>query len=106
MCVIPYGTQEGEISFCAYNTGVGWRNVIEEMRQVASTKDWYAQKGRHQIYAGNRPVPLPKSLRRELPVVAVEGGNGNGNGQGESHGHAHGPEAQAQGCGTGCGCAH
>ncbi|MBA2503290.1 MAG: radical SAM protein, partial [Pyrinomonadaceae bacterium] len=25
MCVIPYGTQEGEISFCAYNTGVGWR---------------------------------------------------------------------------------
>ena len=23
MCVIPYGTQEGEISFCAYNTGVG-----------------------------------------------------------------------------------
>jgi len=25
MCIIPYGTQEGEISFCAYNTGVGWR---------------------------------------------------------------------------------
>ncbi len=73
---------------------------------MASTKDWYAQKGRHQIYAGNRPVPLPKALRRQLPVVAVEGGNGNGNGQGESHDHAHGQEAQAQGCGTGCGCAH
>ena len=28
MCVIPYGTQEGEISFCAYNTGVGWRQII------------------------------------------------------------------------------
>ena len=73
MCVIPYGTQEGEISFCAYNTGVGWRNIIEEMRQVASTQDWFAQKGRHQIYAGNRPVPLPKALKRQLPVVAVEG---------------------------------
>src|SRR6185295_1283 len=23
-CIIPYATQEGEISFCAYNTGVGW----------------------------------------------------------------------------------
>jgi len=73
---------------------------------VASTKDWYAQKGRHQIYAGNRPVQLPKALRRQLPVVAVEGGNGNGNGNGKAHGHAHGQDAQAQGCGTGCGCAH
>jgi uncharacterized radical SAM superfamily Fe-S cluster-containing enzyme len=105
MCVIPYGTQEGEISFCAYNTGVGWRNIIEEMRQVASTKDWYQQKGRHQIYAGNRPVPLPNALKRKLPVVAVEGGNGNGNG----HGHTHVQsvrEPEAAGCGTGCGCGH
>src|SRR5579871_4730892 len=23
-CIIPYATQQGEISFCAYNTGVGW----------------------------------------------------------------------------------
>jgi 7,8-dihydro-6-hydroxymethylpterin dimethyltransferase len=97
MCVIPYGTQEGEISFCAYNTGVGWRNIIEEMRQVASTQDWFAQKGRHQIYAGNRPIPLPNALKRRLPVVAVEGGKGNGD--------AHAPEtAQSQGCGEGCGC--
>jgi uncharacterized radical SAM superfamily Fe-S cluster-containing enzyme len=28
MCIIPYGTQMGEISFCADNTGVGWRNII------------------------------------------------------------------------------
>ena len=32
MCIIPYGTQMGEISFCAYNTGVGWRQVIEKMK--------------------------------------------------------------------------
>src|ERR671916_2844564 len=31
MCIIPYGTQEGEISFCAYNTGIGWRNIIAQM---------------------------------------------------------------------------
>jgi hypothetical protein len=103
MCVIPYGTQDGEISFCAYNTGVGWRNIIEEMRQVASTKDWYQSRGRHQIYAGNRPVPLPNALKRQLPVVAVEGAGGNGNGDG--HGIAHGPNAEkAEGCGAACGC--
>ena len=64
MCVIPYGTQEGEISFCAYNTGVGWRNIIEQMRMVATTKDWFDERGRHQIYAGNRPVALPDTLKR------------------------------------------
>ena len=36
MCIIPYGTQEGEISFCAYNTGIGWRNIIEKMHQNAT----------------------------------------------------------------------
>ena len=104
MCVIPYGTQEGEISFCAYNTGVGWRNIIEEMRKVASTQDWFREKGRHQIYAGNRPVPLPSTLKRTLPVVAVDGGNGNGNGHGHSHGHG-GQQPEEAGCGKGCGCA-
>src|SRR5664280_2850542 len=33
MCIIPYGTQLGEISFCAYNTGAGWRKIVEEMFQ-------------------------------------------------------------------------
>ena len=36
MCVIPYATQEGEISFCAYNTGVGWRQIVENMHMVAT----------------------------------------------------------------------
>jgi hypothetical protein len=78
MCVIPYGTQEGEISFCAYNTGVGWRNIIEQMRMVATTKDWYKEKGRHQIYAGNRPVSMPHALKRQLPVVSVDAGTADG----------------------------
>ena len=80
MCVIPYGTQEGEISFCAYNTGVGWRNIIEQMRAVATTRDWYAQRGRHAIYAGDRPVPLPDALKRRLPLVAVEESEADGGG--------------------------
>ncbi|HEX9636522.1 MAG TPA: radical SAM protein, partial [Acidobacteriota bacterium] len=58
MCIIPYGTQEGEISFCAYNTGVGWRNIIEKMHQNATVAEWYKEHGRHQIYAGNKPLEL------------------------------------------------
>jgi 7,8-dihydro-6-hydroxymethylpterin dimethyltransferase len=90
MCVIPYGTQEGEISFCAYNTGVGWRQIVENMHMVATTRDWFQQRGRHQIYAGDRPIPLPEPLKRRLPVVAVQEGNG--------------PEKQVSGCGSGGGC--
>jgi uncharacterized radical SAM superfamily Fe-S cluster-containing enzyme len=59
MCIIPYGTQVGEVSFCAYNTGVGWRQIVEEMFQVSSTKEWYAKKGRHEIFAHGKAVPLP-----------------------------------------------
>ena len=76
MCVIPYATQEGEISFCAYNTGVGWRQIVENMHMVATTRDWFKSHGRHPIYAGNRPVPLPD--RRELPVLSVGAANGAG----------------------------
>ncbi|MFQ5718025.1 MAG: radical SAM protein [Acidobacteriota bacterium] len=59
MCIIPYGTQVGEVSFCAYNTGVGWRQIVEELFQTASTVDWFKTKGRHPIYAGGKAVPLP-----------------------------------------------
>jgi len=58
-CIIPYATQEGEISFCAYNTGVGWRNIIEKMHQTATLNKWYEERGRHLIYAGNKDVDLP-----------------------------------------------
>ncbi len=58
MCIIPYGTQEGEISFCAYNTGHGWRNIIEHMHQNATVAKWYQEHGRHEIWAGGRNVDL------------------------------------------------
>ena len=58
MCIIPYGTQHGEISFCAYNTGVGWRKIVEKMHMTATLTKWYEEHGRHEIFAGNKNVPL------------------------------------------------
>jgi hypothetical protein len=58
-CIIPYATQEGEISFCAYNTGVGWRNIVEKMHMTATLTKWYEEHGRHEIIAGGKPVNLP-----------------------------------------------
>jgi uncharacterized radical SAM superfamily Fe-S cluster-containing enzyme len=60
-CIIPYATQEGEISFCAYNTGIGWRNIIEKMHMTATLTKWYEEHGRHEIFAGNRSVSLEKA---------------------------------------------
>jgi hypothetical protein len=70
MCIIPYGTQEGEISFCAYNTGVGWRQVIEKMHASATLADWYRTRGRHPVYAKSQNLPLaPSRGTVRLPVV-------------------------------------
>jgi uncharacterized radical SAM superfamily Fe-S cluster-containing enzyme len=60
-CIIPYATQEGEISFCAYNTGVGWRNIIEKMHMTATLTKWYEEHGRHEIFAGGKKVGLNAS---------------------------------------------
>ena len=57
-CIIPYATQEGEISFCAYNTGVGWRNIIEKMHMTATLTKWYDDHGKHEIFAGGKSVNL------------------------------------------------
>src|SRR6201988_1172628 len=58
MCIIPYATQQGEISFCAYNTGIGWRKIIENMYKNATVAQWYRTHGKHDIYAKGRPVDL------------------------------------------------
>jgi 7,8-dihydro-6-hydroxymethylpterin dimethyltransferase len=57
-CIIPYATQEGEISFCAYNTGIGWRNIIEKMHMTATLTKWYEEHGRHEIFAGGKNVGM------------------------------------------------
>ncbi len=60
-CIIPYATQEGEISFCAYNTGIGWRNIVERMHMTANLTKWYEEHGRHEIFAGGKQVQLSKT---------------------------------------------
>lgn len=72
-CIIPYATQEGEISFCAYNTGIGWRNIIEKMHMTATLTKWYEEHGRHEIFAGNKKVALDTtehSLKLDADAVA------------------------------------
>jgi uncharacterized radical SAM superfamily Fe-S cluster-containing enzyme len=76
-CIIPYATQEGEISFCAYNTGVGWRNIIEKMHMTATLTKWYDEHGRHEIFAGGKAVPLESRdhslvLREEIVTNEVQ----------------------------------
>src|SRR5687767_10229683 len=58
MCIIPYATQLGEISFCAYNTGIGWRKIIENMYKTASVAEWNKKYGKHAVFAGGHDVPL------------------------------------------------
>ena len=72
MCIIPYATQQGEISFCAYNTGIGWRNIIEKMHMTATLTKWYEEHGRHEIFAGNKAVPLTQ--HRALAGAERRGG--------------------------------
>jgi hypothetical protein len=76
-CIIPYATQEGEISFCAYNTGVGWRNIVEKMHMTATLTKWYEEHGRHEIFAGGKKVGLQSTehalvLREEIVTSEVQ----------------------------------
>jgi len=67
MCIIPYATQQGEISFCAYNTGVGWRQIIENMHKNATVAEWYKNHGKHEIYAKGKKVNL-ESFEHSLRI--------------------------------------
>jgi 7,8-dihydro-6-hydroxymethylpterin dimethyltransferase len=79
MCIIPYGTQMGEISFCAYNTGIGFRQIVEDIHKTATVAEWFKTRGRHEVYAKGQnldyegleqhQVNVPKR-RKSLPVVA------------------------------------
>jgi uncharacterized radical SAM superfamily Fe-S cluster-containing enzyme len=69
LCIIPYATQMGEISFCAYNTGVGWRQIVEKMHQNATVAAWYKEHGKHPVYANPRKsVPLPVGVPVSLKI--------------------------------------
>src|ERR1700678_1541770 len=88
MCIIPYATQQGEISFCAYNTGVGWRKIIENMHKNATVAQWYKEHGKHDIFAKGKKVDLQsyehslridaedasrvRELEHDIPLTAAE----------------------------------
>jgi len=61
MCIIPYGTELGEISFCAYNSGVGWRSVVERSGSSVPVEEWYRTRGRHVVHARGEDVPLSEA---------------------------------------------
>jgi uncharacterized radical SAM superfamily Fe-S cluster-containing enzyme len=70
MCIIPYATQAGEISFCAYNTGLGWRKIVEKMHGVG-LREWYREKGRHDVYAKQRQVDLTPAGTEQVRAEAA-----------------------------------
>jgi hypothetical protein len=74
-CIIPYATQEGEISFCAYNTGIGWRQIVEKMHMTATLTKWYEEHGRHEIFAGGKSVDLESAEHHLVldPVAVAKG---------------------------------
>ena len=80
MCIIPYATQEGEISFCAYNTGIGWRNIIENMHQNATVAKWYQEHGRHEVFANNHSVTMGDQAHR-LVVNTADAARGREKGE-------------------------
>jgi len=106
MCIIPYATQVGEISFCAYNTGVGWRQIVEKMFSTHSTAQWFKEKGRHPIFAAGRHVPLGPSSDTARPVSAETHAPDRSAPVmvGASSPEVLVPPAQGADCGTGCGC--
>jgi len=108
MCIIPYATQLGEVSFCAYNTGVGWRQIVEKMFSTHSTAQWFKEKGRHPIFAAGKDVPLGPSDERAAKVASVSEIRAHERipsaGVGVVPAALHASSAEPSGCGTGCGC--
>ncbi len=70
-CIIPYATEEGEISFCAYNTGIGWRQIVEKMHMTATLTKWYEEHGKHEIITGGHSVTLD-SVEHSLVLRAED----------------------------------
>ena len=74
MCIIPYATQMGEISFCAYNTGVGWRQIVEKMYQNA-TRRGVVQRARQArgLREPAQAVPLPDNAQPVTLQIPKDG---------------------------------
>ena len=54
---------------------MGWRNIIEKMHMTATLTKWYEEKGRHEIFAGGKHVPLKEvshSMMLRDEIVTLE----------------------------------
>jgi hypothetical protein len=73
MCIIPCGTEGGEIPFCTYNRGVGLRQAVESQHRTCSVAEWHKTHGRHPIYSGGATIALPglfdhvSSVKKDRP---------------------------------------
>jgi len=65
----PMATQEGEITFCAYNGG-RWRSVVEHVHQTATLTEWNRTHSRHRIHANGKQVDL--GSRPNMPIELVQ----------------------------------
>jgi 7,8-dihydro-6-hydroxymethylpterin dimethyltransferase len=61
MAATPVGTEDGEISFCAYYS-MGWKEVVERLNRSVPLSEWHRRHGRHEIFAGGKLVPLEAQL--------------------------------------------
>jgi len=64
-------TQEGEITFCAYNGG-RWRNVVEQVHQTATLTEWNRTHARHRIYANGKQVDLGSRSNVPGELIQIE----------------------------------
>ena len=67
----PVATEEGEISFSAYNAS-GWRKVVEHQSETVTLAEWHRTRGREEIYAKGKKVDLEQpshSARAELVQI-------------------------------------
>ena len=73
MCIIPYGTQMGEISLLRLQHR---RRLAEHHREDEGQRDRrrvVPEKGRHPVYAKNQELPLPESLGTlVMPPTALD----------------------------------
>jgi len=67
----PVATQEGEITFCAYNGG-RWRKIVEHLHQTASLAEWKRMCGRQPIYAKGKEVDLGAGKNAKAELVQIE----------------------------------
>ena len=67
----PVATQEGEITFCAYNGG-RWRKIVEHLHQTASVAEWNRTHGRQRIYAKGKEVALSSGKSADHQLVQIE----------------------------------